>query len=64
MATAKEARDKLRGTAIKGSALVRDFCGICGEPIRVAQVYLDVQNYCSDCTPKPGRQKAKDLRRF
>jgi hypothetical protein len=39
-----------RGEHIGRSAYIRDFCCICGEPIRV--VALEEEPCCSECDPR------------
>jgi len=38
-----------RGKPIPGSCYYRDFCALCGEPIRVPKSRLNVPNVCRDC---------------
>lgn len=47
-----------RGDPIPGTHLVRDYCGHCGEAIRVVFVEPDRRNYCLDCD---GHQRAGRL---
>lgn len=38
-----------RGDTIPGSRMIREFCGCCGEPMRVFE--LKGKPCCSDCSP-------------
>ena len=38
-----------RGEKIPGSQLVRDYCGHCGEAIRVVDASPEKKNYCLEC---------------
>lgn len=51
-----------RGEPIPGSSLYRDFCAICGEPIRVPADKRDLpRNFCLDCMRKAVHKLADAL---
>ena len=53
-----------RGEPIAGSHLFRDFCAVCGEPIRVPEVKLGLpRNYCLDCMRKAVHKVAESVQR-
>lgn len=38
-----------RGEPIPGSHMLREFCGHCGEAVRVYPAALEKRNYCLEC---------------
>jgi hypothetical protein len=44
------------GTKIEGSQYVRDYCFMCGEPIRVSAKNILWPNACSVCRPEPRKR--------
>jgi hypothetical protein len=51
-----------RGEPIAGSQLFRDFCAVCGEPIRVSVEKRGLpQNFCIDCMRKAVQKLAESV---
>ena len=51
-----------RGEPIAGSHLFRDFCAVCGEPIRVPEEKRGLpRNYCLDCMRKAVHKVAESV---
>lgn len=51
-----------RGEPIAGSHLFRDFCAVCGEPIRVPEEKRGLpRNFCIDCMRKAVHKLAESV---
>ena len=49
------------GDPIPGSRFFRDFCTVCGEPMRVTGPGLSTANFCCTRSPQPRPQPLKSL---
>ena len=52
---------EIKGQPIPGSELWRDWCCVCGEPMRISSSQRGMPNVCLDCGPHTPHDRSEHL---